>query len=210
MTEEVRPSSQDGLFSGLDLPRIITISGANKDIGKSSLVTYLVRHCRDCSAMKVTLHAERPPGEAVLEESEPAANGTDTARMLEAGASPVFWIRTTTHELAADLREAFSRSQAPVVIVEGNSVLDYLEPDFAVFIMGSGFDDFKPSAFNAIRKAHTIVVNGNRRLRGGEILSLEREIKAMSPKAKMVVVSELGREKAWEIVLSRAAGRVGR
>ena len=121
----------------------------------------------------------------------------------------MFWIRTTAHELAADLREALSRSQAPVVIVEGNSVLEHLEPDFAVFIMGSGCDDFKPSAYSAIRKAHTIVVNGNRRLSGREILSLEREIKAMSPRAKMVVVSELGRERAWEIVLSRAAGRVG-
>jgi molybdopterin-guanine dinucleotide biosynthesis protein len=209
LTEEVRSSSRDGLFWGSNAPRIITISGANKDIGKSSLVTYLVRHCRDCSAMKVTLHGERPPGEAVLEEREPAEKGTDTARMLAAGASPVFWIRTTVHELAADLGEALSRARAPVVIVEGNSVLEYLEPDFAVFIMGSGFDDFKPSAFSAIRKAHAIVVNGNKRLTGGEILALEREIKAMNPKAKMVVVSELGRAKTWEIVLSRAVGRVG-
>ncbi|MEW6555042.1 MAG: hypothetical protein AB1384_12240 [Actinomycetota bacterium] len=207
--EEVRPPSRDGLFSRADRPRIITISGANKDIGKSSLVAYLVSHCRDCSAMKVTLHEERPPGEAVLEEKEPDGNGADTARMLAAGASPVFWIRTTVDGLAADLREAFSRSQASLVIVEGNSVLEHLEPDFAVFIMGSGFEDFKPSAFKAIEKAHTIVVNGERRLSGAEVLALEKKIKAMSPRAKMVVVFELGRERAWEIVLSRAAGRVG-
>jgi hypothetical protein len=197
------------LFSGSGAPRIITISGANKDIGKSSLVAYLVRHCRDCAAMKVTLHEERPPGEAVIEEEQPAASGTDTARMLEAGASPVFWIRTTVNDLAEDLGKVFPRLRAPVVIVEGNSVLEHVEPDFAVFIMGSGFDDFKPSAFGAIRKANTVVVNGDAKLSGGEILSLEREIKKMNPGARAVIVSELGRGKAWEIVLSRVAGRIG-
>lgn len=210
MKEDTRPPSRDGLFSGSGAPRIITISGANKDIGKSSLVAYLVRHCRDCAAMKVTLHEERPFGETVIEEENPVINpGTDTARMLEAGASPVFWIRTTAHDLAEDLGKAFPRLEAPLVIVEGNSVLEHLEPDFAVFIMGSGFDDFKPSAFNAIKKAHTVVVNGETALAGGEVLSLEREIKKMNPKVRTVVVSELGRDKAWEIVLSRAAGRVG-
>ncbi|MDD3717570.1 MAG: hypothetical protein PHP28_02765 [Actinomycetota bacterium] len=208
--ENARSSSPDGLFSVHGLPGIITISGANKDIGKSSLVAYLVEHCRECAAMKVTLHEERPDGEAVVEEREPVEKkGTDTARMLEAGAFPVFWIRTTARDLPEDLGKALARIDAPVVVVEGNSVLAHLEPDFAVFIMGRGFGDFKPSAFDAIRKAHTVVVNGEESLSGGEILSLEREIKKMNPGAKIVVVSELGRNRAWEIVLSRAAGRIG-
>lgn len=208
--EDARSSSPDELFSGHDGPGIITISGANKDIGKSSLVTYLVGHCRDCAAMKVTLHSERPSGKAMVEEKRPVKKrGTDTARMLEAGASPVFWLRTTARDLPEDLAGVFPLLDAPVVIVEGNSVLAHLEPDFAVFIMGSGFDDFKPSAFHAIRKAHTVVVNGETALSAGEIISLEREIKKMNPRAKVVIVSELGRDRAWEIVLSRAAGRIG-
>ncbi len=210
LKDDLRPSSPGGLFSGPEAPRVITVSGANKDIGKSSLVAYLAGHCHDCAAMKVTIHDERPPGKAVVEEKKPLTDpDTDTARMVEAGASPVFWVRSTARGLLADLQKAVPRLKAPVVLIEGNSVLEHVEPDYAVFIMGQGFDDFKPSAFNAIRKAHTVVVNGKGGLSGGEVLSLEREIKKMNPDAKVVIVSELGRDRAWDMVLSRAVGRVG-
>jgi hypothetical protein len=210
LTEHASSSSPGELFSRPGTPRVITISGANKDIGKSSLVTYLVKHCRGCAAIKVTVHPERPPGEAVVRESDPpAVSGTDTARMVEAGASPVFWIRTTLRDMVADLDKAWPLLATPLVVVEGNSVLEHIEPDFAVFIMGPTLGDFKPSAFSALRKAHTVVVNGDKELSGADILSLEGEVKKINPKAKLVVVSELGRERAWQIVLSRAAGRLG-
>ena len=210
LAESARPSSPDGLFSGRGRPGIITVSGANKDIGKRTLASYLVSRCRACPAMKLTIHAERPPGEAILEEKDPHASPpTDTSRLLSAGARPVLWVRSTREGLEADLREAFSRLEAPVVLVEGNSVLEHMEPDFAVFIMGPTFEGFKPSAFGAIRRAHAVVVNGKGGVPGGKMLELERKIKELNPRAKLVIVSELGREKAWEIVLSRAAGRVG-
>ncbi len=198
----------DAGFSGFDMPRVISISGANKDIGKSSLAAYLISHCSSCAAMKVTVHAERPPGEPVVEEVD-AATGTDTARMLEAGASPVFWVRTTARDMEKDIEKTIPRLKAPVVVVEGNSVLDYLEPAYAVFIMGDTFDGFKPSAFDAIKKAHTVMVNGGSRLSGTDILALEREIRKMNPDAKTVVVSEMGRERALRVILSRVAGKVG-
>lgn len=189
---------------------MITVSGASKDIGKSSLVAYLASHCPSCAAVKVTVHEERVPGEAVIEEKGPAqGRGTDTERMLEAGASPVFWVRTTVRDLPGDLEKVAPLLQAPVVIVEGNSVLEHLEPDYAVFVMGSGFDDFKPSAFAAIKKAHTVLVSGETGFSGGELLALEREVKGMNPGAKLLAVSERGRDEAWRIVLSRVAGRIG-
>ncbi len=203
-------SFPDELFMGRERPGIITISGANKDIGKSSLAAYLAGHCRSCAAMKVSVHAERPPGAAVVEETDPSAlPATDTSRLLAAGAYPVLWVRSTREDLAVNLREALSRLRAPVIIVEGNSVLEYIEPDYAVFIMGPTFEGFKPSARDAIRKADTVVVNGEGALAGKEILELQDRVKRMNPHAKLVVVSELGRERAWETVLSRAAGKLG-
>jgi LAO/AO transport system kinase len=210
LSRSASSSPPDELFSGRERPRVITISGANKDIGKSSLAAYLIRHCRSCAGIKVTVHAERPPGEAVVEEENPpVVPGTDTARMVEAGASPVFWVRTTLKDMAADLGEIWPRLNTSIVVVEGNSVLDHVEPDFAVFIMGPTLDDFKPTAFDAVKKAHTVVINGEKDLSGADVMRLEREVKKMNPHAKLVVVSELGRDEAWEIVLSRAAGRVG-
>jgi len=210
LTEGLRSPSPGGLFSGLARPKVITISGANKDIGKSSLAAFLAGRCRGCAGMKVSIHPERPPGEVIVEETDPqSAPETDTARLVRAGASPVFWVRTTRENLPRDFREAISHSDAPVIVVEGNSILEHLDPDYAVFIMGPTFEGFKPSAFQAIKKAHTVVVNGGRELSGEEVLQLEREIKEKNPGAKVVVVSELGKQRAWEVVLSRAAGRLG-
>ena len=210
MTENGSSSSPDGLFAHDDPPKIITISGANKDIGKSSLAAYLAGHCRACAGMKVSIHAERLPGAAIVEEKEPPDDPeTDTGRMVRAGACPVFWVRSTGEDVAADFEQAMSRVDVPVVIVEGNSVLERLEPDYAVFIMNPTFDDFKPSAFGAIEKAHTVIVNGERDLSGAEMLELEREVKRRNPEAKILIVTELGRERVLKTVLSRAVGRVG-
>ncbi len=121
----------------------------------------------------------------------------------------MLWVRSTREGLAADLREAFSRLHAPVVVVEGNSVLSHLEPDYAVFIMGPTFAGFKESAYGAVGKAHAVVINGEGAVPGREMLELERRIKELNPRAKLVAVCELGRERAWEMVLSRAAARLG-
>ena len=203
-------SSPDELFSAHKAPRIITISGANKDIGKSSLAAYMASHCFCCAGVKVSVHEIQPEGEVVIEEPQPPPDfKTDTARLVQAGASPVFWVRTTRASLVEDVRQVLSRIETPVVIFEGNSVLEHLQPDYAVFIMGPTFDNFKPSAFDAIRKAHTVVVNGKEGLSGERVLELEKKIKDKNPEAKIIVVSEMGKDKAWEIVLSRAAGRLG-
>lgn len=210
MREDAGPSSQDGLFRGKERPRIITISGANKDVGKSSLAAFLAGHCRCCAGMKVSIHEERPAGESIIQETEPpASRETDTARMLLAGARPVLWVRSTGAGLYQDLRTALSRIEAPVIIVEGNSVLDYLDPDYAVFIMEPTFSNFKPSAHAALARADTVIVNGEENLGGERLLELEGKIKERNPRAKMIAVGELGRERTWEIVLSRAVGALG-
>ncbi len=230
MSDKARPSPPDGFFTDghegdnqqrpaqppgslgnvISTTKIITVSGASKDVGKSSLAAFLASRCRACAGVKVSVHDRRPPGEVVVEEGEvPARPETDTGRLRLAGAFPVLWVRSTQEGLEGDLAAALSRVDAPVVIVEGNSVLRYLEPHYAVFVMPSTFADFKPSAFAALRKAHTVVVNGEEGISGGAALELERKIKEINPGAKLVVVPELGREAAWEVVLSRAAGRIG-
>lgn len=230
LSDSARPSSPDGLFAdacmvgemkcraqGAQQPlnlahaaKIITVSGASKDVGKSSLAAFLASRCRACAGVKVSLHEERPPGAVILEEDEvPARPDTDTGRLRLAGAFPVLWVRSTQEDLERDLAAALSRLVAPVIVMEGNSVLRYLEPHFAVFVMPPTFDGFKPSAREALKKAHTVVVNGDERVEGREALELERKIKEINPRAKVVMTAELGRETAWELVLSRAVGRIG-
>lgn len=205
------PSSPDGFFDGgISHPLIVTVSGASKDVGKSSLASFLVKHLPGCAAVKVSVHRRRPPGEFVVEEGEPLRNpGTDTGRLYSAGARPVLWVRSTVETLQRDWEKVLERVDAPVLVVEGNSILRFLRPDFAVFVMGSTLQDFKPSAYTALAKAHTVVVEGGEGLKGEEVLELERRVKALNPRAKLVMVRELGRERAWGIVLSRMVGCIG-
>ncbi len=210
MSQGPNPSYPDGFFSEVRKHRIVTISGANKDIGKSSLAAYLAAHCRDCAGIKMSMHEEPASEDSLFLESDSSSHlETDTARIYRAGARPVYWIRTTRDRLVRDLSAAMGEIEAAVIIIEGNSLLENLDPDYAIFIMGPGFDDFKPSAHIAIRKADTVVVNGESEIPGVRLLELEREIKGLNPSAKMIAVSEIGRERAWEIVLSRISGRLG-
>jgi hypothetical protein len=189
---------------------IVSISGANKDIGKSSLASYLIGHCRSCAAAKFTLHREEPAGEPIVEENSPDPDAVnDTARMRQAGACPVYWVRATRDSLEARAGEVMEMIGEGTVILEGNSVLEYVRPDYAVFIMGAGFDEFKESAWKALAAADTILVNGDAVIAGAEAIRLEKRCKELSPGAKVIFASEVGRDNAYAIVLSRIIGRPG-
>ncbi len=189
---------------------IVSISGANKDSGKTSLAAYVIGHCRGCAAAKFTVHAEGPEGDPILEEGLAAPGAeSDTARMRRAGAEPVFWVRATRDSLKARAAEVMGLIGGGTVVLEGNSVLEYVRPDYAVFVMGPGFDDFKESAWQALARADTILVNGDRALSGAEALLLEERCKELSPGAKVIFASEKGRENAYSMILSRIIGRPG-
>ncbi len=128
--------------------------------------------------------------------------------MRKAGADPVYWVRATGENLEERTAEVMERIGGHPVVMEGNSVLEYVRPDYAVFIMGKEFDGFKPSAWSALARADTVLVNGEKQISGAEAIGLEKKCKELSGGAKVVFVSEVGRENAYAIVLSRIIGRV--
>jgi hypothetical protein len=189
---------------------IVSISGANKDIGKSSLAAYLIGHCRACAAAKFTLHREEPAGTPIIEEALPGPDAAnDTARMRQAGARPVYWVRATRDSLEQRAGEVMEMIGKGTVVLEGNSVLEYVRPDYAVFIMGTSFDGFKESAWKALVAADTILVNGDAVIAGAEAIRLEKRCKELSPGAKIIFACEVGRDNAYAIILSRIIGRPG-
>ncbi len=189
--------------------KVVTISGANKDIGKSSLAAYIISHCLMCAAAKFSLHAEMPEGSAVLPEGPEGDSTSDTARMYRAGARPVYWVRSTQDSLATDISEVLGSMDSGVAVLEGNSILQHIEPDFAVFIMNPTFEDFKPSAWDALKRADVVLVNGERSVSGEQALRLERECKEHNPRLKILFSADRGREAAWGIILSRIVGKLG-
>jgi hypothetical protein len=114
--------------------------------------------------------------------------GTDTARFLQAGAKRSFWLRTKQGYLAEGLpllreglktvesgewpvtgkgdsigaggqdRQSISDSRA--VIVESNSLMQFVKPSLYFAVIDPLKDDFKQSAQLALDRAHALVMRG--------------------------------------------------
>jgi hypothetical protein len=107
-----------------------------------------------------------------------AGSGTDSARFLEAGAKRSFWLRTKQGYLAEGLpllREALrevSRGEGgpkttqaeacatQALIVESNSLMQFLKPSLYFAVIDPLKDDFKDSARMALDRAHALVLRG--------------------------------------------------
>lgn len=62
----------------------------------------------------------------------------DTGRFLDAGADEVLWVKSPPRELSEVLPMAMDRlSWLDGLIVEGNSVIEFLNPDIVIFIFGN-------------------------------------------------------------------------
>jgi hypothetical protein len=104
----------------------------------------------------------------------------DSARFLKAGAARAFWLRTKQGYLAEGmplLREALSQNLAKHhgngeglnVIIESNSLLQFVKPSLYLTVFDAARDDFKNSARQALDRADVIIFR--RGLGDGDIAS---------------------------------------
>jgi hypothetical protein len=130
---------------------------------------------------------------------ESAITGTDSSRFLAAGAQSSFWLRTkqgflaeglpilrdALHEIAArennigsssgahksPLRNAPSALAKPLaLIVESNSLLQFVKPTLFFTVVAPAIEDFKASARVALDRADALVVRGAAIIGAGEPL----------------------------------------
>ena len=141
--------------------KIISVSSSSKKAGKSSLASFLVRELGADFGLKVSSGGTHNTTETVITDPEVVLiKGTDTGQLKEAGAKLVIWVNTREDKLEEDLAKALDMLPAAgLLLVEGNSVVAHLDPDFAVFLMSVPFEDFKPSANIALSKADLVLVD---------------------------------------------------
>lgn len=166
--------------------RVIVVGGHTRSIGKTQLVCDVIRAFPEENwiAGKITQYghgvcakngencdcAPDEHGYAISWEKS-AETGTDSSRFLAAGAQRSFWLRTKQGFLAEGLpllREALGEavrdrsSEPPTLILESNSVLQFVQPSLYFAVMDLKRDDFKDSARVVLDRADALV------LRGGE------------------------------------------
>jgi hypothetical protein len=154
---------------------LVVVGGHSRNIGKTSVVTGLIRKLRDrkWTALKITQYGHgvcSSKGEAcgcesgdpehpfaLSEEFEPG--DTDSGRFLAAGAERSFWLRVPFGELSRAAGTVHKiRAQSENVIVESNSVLEVVDPDVFLMLLDFTCQDFKPSSIRFLDRADAFVV----------------------------------------------------
>ena len=140
---------------------VITVSGHSRKVGKTSIVEGLISALPeyDWTALKVSSH--RHSGDsakdfAVTEETN-RDGGNDTSRFLKAGACHAFWIRTGRIETVIPTVQTFI-NDAHHLVIEGNSILDFIAADFSILVLNCGVAEFKESARGIIPRADAFIL----------------------------------------------------
>ena len=162
--------------------RVIVVGGHTRSIGKTQLVCDVIAAFPQANwiAGKITQYGhgvcaqngdncDCAPDEHVCAISweTRADTGTDSSRFLAAGARRSFWLRTKQGFLAeglpllrAALEEALAASDAAPapLILESNSLLQFLKPSLYFAVVDPAKDDFKESARVVLDRADALVL----------------------------------------------------
>jgi molybdopterin-guanine dinucleotide biosynthesis protein len=151
--------------------RLIVVAGTASNTGKTTLLCDLLRTLtpyEPWEAIKLTRGHYRSCGKdphaccvSPLLGAEPLVRsgraetyvaGKDTGRYWEAGASNVHWVIATNEQVEAGVRQALARVQTGRVLIEGTSLLRFIQPDFALLMGELEPSKIKASARQALRE----------------------------------------------------------
>ncbi|MCJ7652493.1 MAG: hypothetical protein MUO75_02200 [Actinobacteria bacterium] len=192
--------------------KIICVSSSSKKAGKSSLASYLVRELGADFGLKVSSGGTHPTPETII--TDPAIiekKGTDTGSLVEAGARTVVWVNAEKSRLSEELERALLLfGGGGLLVAEGNSALEHLDPDLSVFLMAVPFDEFKSSAESALARSDLVLVDLTGPLSKYGRAGLASELEALSQGAEVLFYEdERDRELALREAASMARTRLG-
>ena len=138
--------------------KVVTVSGAQKGVGKTALAEFLLQNLYGFAAIKITMTDLYT---SVLEDDEEImVPETDTFRMSRSGAKKVIWVRATEKLLLDAMEQALGKiDNSKGVLIEGNSILEYINPSLAFFVVDSTIEHMKPSRMAALKKADVCIIN---------------------------------------------------
>jgi hypothetical protein len=111
--------------------------------------------------------------------------GKDTFRLKSSGAKQVIWVRSPEHTLMDAMSQACSLLvDCAGVLIEGNSILTYINPDLAFFVFSGELQTLKPSRLYALQKARVII--NNLRDESAETAEIEKNLRSLYPAAAVV------------------------
>jgi molybdopterin-guanine dinucleotide biosynthesis protein len=195
---------------------IIVIGGQSRDVGKTTVVAGLITALPQCnwSAFKITQFGHgrcsldgKPCSCATddrcwaMTEEKVRDGKSDTSRFLAAGAKRSFWVRTEQGRLAEALSLLRRRiADSENVIMESNSIVEFIEPDLYMTVLDPGVEDFKVSAQRFLERADAVIVPEGR---GWEQASHQRTFPVRPPQYVTDEIIEFVSQKLQGIPPSR-------
>lgn len=157
---------------------LIVVGGQSRNLGKTSVVVGLITALRErrwtavkitqfghgfCSARGEPCHCSSDLHTTAISEERDAAGRGDTCRFLRAGAQRSLWVRVKQGHLCEAMPVLRQRlADASNVVIESNSVLEFLEPDLYLTVLDARTEDFKASARRFLDRASAVVLrSGN-------------------------------------------------
>jgi hypothetical protein len=154
---------------------LLVVGGHSRSVGKTSLVAGLIAALPEYNwtAMKITqyghgicsrsgksCHCASDDHTWAISEEQDVSGQSDTSRFLVAGAHRVWWVRTEQGRLG----EAMPRiqqlmSDAANVILESNSILNFIRPDLYLTVLDPATADFKKSAHEFLDRADAVILH---------------------------------------------------
>lgn len=163
---------------------IITVSGAYSGVGKTLLSEYILTLVKNFAAIKITIEADLA---TMVSDDEKTimVPGKDTFRLKSKGATKVVWVRSARQHLPEAMGKALLLTgNCQKILIEGNSILNYLEPNLAFFVAGGDLGHMKPGGLTLLQKA-TIIIN-NIRDKATNQEPVEKSLRQSNPGASIV------------------------
>jgi hypothetical protein len=153
---------------------VVVIGGHSRNVGKTSVVAGVIARLPEMRwmAMKITqfghgmCSANGEPCDCTTDEHTIAISvergdrpETDSGRYLAAGAVKSLWVRTRQGNLAPAMpRIRKEIAEAQNVIIESNSVMQFLLPDLYLTVLDHATADFKTSARLFLDRADAVLL----------------------------------------------------
>ncbi len=161
----------------LPVPTVV-VGGHTRNIGKTSVVEGIIRELPSLNwtAVKITQYGHgvcsrdghscqcKPRRHAfeISEESD-ARGHSDTCRFLAAGAVRSLWLRVRAGQLGDAVPALFQAVENSAnVILESNSILQFIKPSLFLMVLDSSQRDFKLAAQKALSSADALVAAGGK------------------------------------------------
>ncbi len=177
---------------------LVVVGGNTRNIGKTSVVAGLIAALREreWTAIKITQYGHgicSADGKAcdcatadhtiAFTEERDRSGTSDSSRYLVAGAKRSLWVRTQQGELFQAMpRLRREIAAAGDVIVESNSILQFLQPDLFLSVLDPAVADFKRSARRYVDRADLILLAR----RSGDVASWSEDLKGVLLRSKVL------------------------